>query len=156
MSVYNYNDLIKPTLISLNENTIYQINPGKSGEKLNAMKFKSKHDYRVKLMKGDDQGLSVEFDINKDLSYDELENYVKNENEGNKDIKKMNKKYKAFTVAATVYARDEIKNFITNNGDSKDISDKIDELQSKAGYFNEGKLKELADKEWDKRNKKIK
>lgn len=161
MPVYTFDDIIKMHQKQgfLNEATIYNFDKNKNAKKINVYKDsqekKLKHDYRLKLMRGEDQGLSVEFIKDKDLPYDELKkNYIKNDDAKDKDIKTLNKDYKSFTIAAAVYAREEIKEYLDQKStiDESKIQAKLKELYDKVKSYKEDDLKPFVDEIWKERN----
>lgn len=161
MPVYTFDDLARMNRVQevLDEATIYKFDKNKNAKKINVFKDspnkKLKHDYRLKLMKGEDQGLSVEFPKDKDLPYDELKkNYIKNDDAKDKDIKNLNKDYKSFAIAAAVYAREEIKEYLSheNSIDETKIQAKLKELYDKAKSYKEDDLKPIVNEVWKERN----
>lgn len=163
MPVYRIDDILRMNHKQeiLNEATIYAFDESRNAKKINVYKDSPErrlnHDNRLKLMKGENQGLSVEFVKDKDLPYDELKKkYIKNDDATDKDIKSLNKDYKSFTIAAAVYAREEIKEYLDPNKtiDESKIKAKLKELYDKAKSYKEDDLKPIVDKVWKERNKK--
>ena len=180
MPVFNYDDIIKMRQKQeiLNEDAVYTFDgkyvdtngkiktekgEGNDSIKINIMKEKKKeegdkelpHDNRLKLVKNSKYGPSIEFFMDNDYTYSQLleKDVFKNDNKSGKDDKEI-EYYKYFTLAASIYARDEIKEFMKNkNKSSQDLNDKITELFEKTRSYKSSKsLRIAANDAWKERN----
>ena len=181
MSVYSYDDIIKMRQKQeiIKEEAVYTFNgkykdsngkekteknEGNPSIKINILRERKKekgvkqlpHDNRLKIVQDKRSGPSIEFFKDNDYTYSQLleKDVFKNDNDkSNKNDKDLNY-YKDFTLAASIYARNEIKEFMSNTDKSYDeVNDKIAELFEKTrSYKSSRALRVAANDEWMKRN----